>query len=167
MLDGFGNGLKASPDGASVEMFVLMPDAGQLLHPAHRHPDQMVEIWPYRPAQFSFRSLVWVTGLLARTRGRWESDRALYSMTGAEIHPAVQGDTHALVQTVDPLHLYQLNNCRTLCACRLLTIKSWPLLSVTSQRWLLQRTHFTDMIDIHQCACGECGESWYSAALAG
>ena len=92
MLDGFGNGMKPTRDGVPVEMFVLTPDAGQLLHPAHRLPDQMVEIWPNRPTQFRFRSLTWVTGLLARTRARRQGDKALYAMTGAEVHPAVQSD---------------------------------------------------------------------------
>jgi hypothetical protein len=34
MMDGY----QASRDGATVEMFVLLPDAGQFLHPAHRIP---------------------------------------------------------------------------------------------------------------------------------
>ncbi len=73
-------------------MFILLPEAGQLLHPAHRIPDQMVEIWPVYPAQFRFRSLVWAEGVLSRTTARRDSDKALYSMTSADVQPAVQSD---------------------------------------------------------------------------
>jgi hypothetical protein len=75
-------------------MFVLMPEAGHWLHPAHHIPDQMVEVWPTDPAPFRFRSLVWSTGILTRTRARHgpHDDKPLYTMTGAEVQPAVQSD---------------------------------------------------------------------------
>ncbi len=79
-------------DGEPAKMFVLMPEAGHILHPAHRIPDQMVEVWPTGPIQFRFRSLVWSTGTLARTRGphRWHDDKPLYAMTSADVRPAVE-----------------------------------------------------------------------------
>jgi hypothetical protein len=92
MMDGYVDGRKPSPDGAPVRMFVLLPEAGQLLHPAHRIPDQMVEIWPARPAQFRFRSLVWAEGVLSRASGKRDGDKALYSMATADVKPAIQSD---------------------------------------------------------------------------
>lgn len=96
MMDNYGmDGLKPLPDGAFVRMFVLMPEAGHFLHPAHRIPDQMVEVWPSRPVVFRFRSLIWSTGNLARKSGshsRMGEDAALYAMADADVQPAVQSD---------------------------------------------------------------------------
>jgi hypothetical protein len=90
MMESYGmDGRTPSPDGAPVRMFVLMPEAGHILHPAHRIPDQMVEVWPSSPVPFHFRSLVWSTGNLARTRSARGS---LYTMTGAEVQPAAESD---------------------------------------------------------------------------
>src|SRR5665213_1192554 len=75
MMDGY----KPSRDGDRVEMFILLPEAGQFLHPAHRIPDQMVEVRLTRPASFTYRRLVWVSGVLARTPGRRDPDKALYA----------------------------------------------------------------------------------------
>jgi hypothetical protein len=92
MMDGYGDGHRPSQDRATIRTFVLLPEAGHILHPAHRIPDQMVEIWPNRPATFRFRSLVWVEGLLARTATRPDAERALYAMTQADVQPAPQSD---------------------------------------------------------------------------
>ncbi len=92
MMDGYADGHKPAPDGAPVSMFILLPEAGQLLHPAHRIPDQMVEIRPVQPALFRFRSLVWVEGALSGTPGRRNPDKALYSMNAAVVQPAFQSD---------------------------------------------------------------------------
>jgi hypothetical protein len=103
MMDSYGmDGRTPSPDGSPVSMFVLMPEAGHMLHPAHRIPDQMVEVWPASPVPFRFRSLVWSTGNLARTRGPhgWHDERPqgrqeegpLYSMAAADVQPALQSD---------------------------------------------------------------------------
>jgi hypothetical protein len=73
-------------------MFVLMPEAGQILHPAHHIPDQMVEVRVTRPTTYHYRSLVWATGFLSRTNAGRYGDRALYSMADADVAPAVQGD---------------------------------------------------------------------------
>jgi hypothetical protein len=81
MMDGY----QPVRDGTPVSMFILMPEAGHLLHPAHRIPSQMVEIRltsghsiPYRD-----RSLVWVTGLLGNTSGTVNGEHADYAMTEA------------------------------------------------------------------------------------
>jgi hypothetical protein len=93
MMDGYINHVrKPSPDNTPVKMFALLPEAGQILHTAHRIPDQMVEIWPAVPVPFKYRSLVWATGVLARAAGHRGADQALYVMTNAEVRPAVQSD---------------------------------------------------------------------------
>ena len=49
------------------------------------------------------------------------------------------GDAAVIAQKVGrcPLRFYQRSRPRMVCACRLLTISSWPLVSVSSHRWLL------------------------------
>ncbi len=88
MMDGY----QPSPDGASVRMFVLLPEAGQFLHPAHRIPNQMVEVRPRRPIPFQNRRLVWVKGTLNRTTGKPGDERAAWAMGDAEVEPAEQRD---------------------------------------------------------------------------
>jgi hypothetical protein len=88
MMDGY----KPSPDGAQVKMFILMPEAGHFLHPAHRIPNEMVEIWLRLPAPFKYRSLVRATGLLARNPSGHDCDKASYVMQDAETEPALERD---------------------------------------------------------------------------
>jgi hypothetical protein len=88
MMDGY----RPLPDGATVNMFILMPEAGQLLHPAHRVPDQMVEIWLTRPVPFRDRSLVWVSGTLWRTTAPAKSNRAGYAIKDATVELASDSD---------------------------------------------------------------------------
>ncbi len=73
-------------------MFVLMPEAGHFLHPAHRIPEEMVEVWLNRPAWFKYRRLVWVSGVLARTSNSPKSDKALFAMYNALIMPAADAE---------------------------------------------------------------------------
>jgi hypothetical protein len=73
-------------------MFILLPEAGQFLHPAHRIPDQMVEVWLARPTPFTYRRLVWASGVLARTPGRRDPDKALYSLKDSVIENAENRD---------------------------------------------------------------------------
>jgi hypothetical protein len=86
MMDGY----TPSRDGSPVEMFILLPDAGQFLHPAHRIPNQMVEIWLTHPAPFVYRRLVWVSGALARTSRRPDFEKASYAMKDAVVEPAIE-----------------------------------------------------------------------------
>jgi hypothetical protein len=95
MMDAY----KPSRDGERVEMFVLLPEAGQFLHPAHRIPDQMVEVWLTRPAPFTYRRLVWASGVLTRTPGRRDSDKALYAMADSIIENA---DDHDIARWFRP-----------------------------------------------------------------
>lgn len=88
MMDGYN----PSRDDVRVEMFILMPDAGHLLHPAHRIPTEMVEVWLKRPTPFKFRRLVWVSGVFVGTPGRPDTDKASYAMTDAEVESAAESD---------------------------------------------------------------------------
>ena len=84
MMDGY----KPSRDGELLNMFILLPDAGQFLHPAHRIPDQMVEVRPLHPVAFRFRELIWASGKLNRTTARRGDEKAGYAMSDAEVIPA-------------------------------------------------------------------------------
>lgn len=88
------------PDGAKAGMFILMPEAGHFLHPAHRIPEEMVEVSPVRPLPFQYRRLVWVWGLLGRVTREAESgaarrETALFAMSDAEVRPADNTDIRA------------------------------------------------------------------------
>jgi hypothetical protein len=88
MMDGY----QPSRNGATVDMFVLLPEAGQFLHAAHRIPNQMVEVRPSHPVVFHYRDLVWATGILNRTMSSRGDDKAAYAMIAAEVKPAVERD---------------------------------------------------------------------------
>jgi len=88
MMDGY----PPSKDGAPVQMFVMLPEAGHILHPAHRIPDQMVDVRLTQPAPFRFRSLVWVSGTLVRTANGPKSEKAMYAMTDAGVKPAADSE---------------------------------------------------------------------------
>jgi hypothetical protein len=92
MLGYMMEGEPPSQDGAPATVFVLFPEAGHILHPAHHIPDQMVDVRLTHPAPFKFRSLVWVTGTLARTANRPKSEKAMYAMTDAGVKPAADSD---------------------------------------------------------------------------
>jgi hypothetical protein len=82
-------------EGERVEMFMLLPEAGQIMHPAHREPAQMIEIRLVRAAPFRYRRLTWVTGKLTPVKRRSDSEQAFYSMREATAEPAAQRDiTH-------------------------------------------------------------------------
>lgn len=84
MMDGY----RASSGSAAVDMFVLLPEAGQFLHPAHRIPNQMVEVWPRHLVHFTNRELVWVVGTLNRTIGKAGDEKAAWAMGDADVTPA-------------------------------------------------------------------------------
>ncbi|HEY3824075.1 MAG TPA: DUF3299 domain-containing protein [Bryobacteraceae bacterium] len=86
MMDGY----QPSRDGAQVNMFILLPEAGQFLHPAHRIPSQMVEIRPRHPVVFRYRDLVWASGVLNRTIGSTGDEKAAYAMSDAEVNRATE-----------------------------------------------------------------------------
>jgi hypothetical protein len=80
--------------GESVQEFVLLPDAGNLLHPAHRFGDQMISIQltggdavPFAP-----RQLVWVRGVLRPIAGNPAGDKPLFMLEQAAVTPASKAD---------------------------------------------------------------------------
>jgi hypothetical protein len=90
MMDGY----EPSKDGTLASMFILLPEAGQFLHPAHRIPNQMVEIRPRLPIPFHGRELVWAMGTLNRTlhgtSGSSGGEKAAWAMGDAKVDPAEQ-----------------------------------------------------------------------------
>jgi hypothetical protein len=88
MMDGY----KPSRDDEQVSMFILLPEAGQFLHPAHRIPNQMVEVRPLHPVSFRYRELVWAFGTLNRTAARLGDEKAAYAMGNADVTPASERD---------------------------------------------------------------------------
>jgi hypothetical protein len=88
MMDGY----PSTRDGAQVDMFILLPEAGQFMHPAHRIPNQMVEVRPRRPVVFQYRDLVWASGTLTRTIGSSGDEKAAYAMNDADVDPAKERD---------------------------------------------------------------------------
>jgi hypothetical protein len=92
MLGYMMDGHRSTPDGESVNMFILLPEAGQFLHPAHRIPNRMVEVWPAHPIAFRYRELVWTSGMVTRTIGNRRDDKAAYAMSDAEVTPASERD---------------------------------------------------------------------------
>ena len=77
-------------DGRLVSEFLLLPDAGNAFHPAHRFGDQMIEVHLRRgnTARFSGRNLVWVWGILRALPGNPGGDRPLYHVEDARTLPA-------------------------------------------------------------------------------
>jgi hypothetical protein len=90
MMDGY----HPVRDGTYVKMFVLMPEAGQLLHPAHRLRDEMVEVWLAGGQSIPYmdRNLVWVEGKLQRIRQKARDGLASYAIREAAIERAPDRD---------------------------------------------------------------------------
>src|SRR5205823_2519073 len=72
-------------DGELTRDFVLLPDAGNLLHPAHRSGDQMiaVRLRAGERMQYSPLELVWVGGILRVTPGDPVGRKPLYTIERA------------------------------------------------------------------------------------
>jgi hypothetical protein len=79
-------------DGTRVDTFILLPEAGQFLHPAHRIPNRMVVVWPTYPAVFRYRELVSASGILNRTMRGSGEDQPAYAMIFAEVNPVAERD---------------------------------------------------------------------------
>jgi hypothetical protein len=76
--------------GEWVKEFVLLPEAGNLLHPAHRIRDQMIVIHleDGKPIQFSPRALTWVWGSFAVVSEPAVRGKTLYTLERARAQPA-------------------------------------------------------------------------------
>ena len=81
-------------DGEPVKDFVLLPEAGNLLHPAHRFGDQMVAIHLDGSLRipFSSGSLVWVWGTFRLSPGDPAGHKPLYSLERAHTLQADKKD---------------------------------------------------------------------------
>jgi hypothetical protein len=88
------DGRRPVPDGMSVADFVLVPDAGTLLHPPHRIPEEMIDIHlrAGKVTGFKSRQLVWVEGLLTSCYLSNRGTEPLYCLTDASVLKAVPGE---------------------------------------------------------------------------
>jgi hypothetical protein len=80
--------------GEWIRDFVLLPEAGNLLHPAHRFPDEMiaVRLREGEQIQFSPRRLVWVWGALRASPGDPAGIQPLYHLDQARTQLADKSD---------------------------------------------------------------------------
>ena len=80
------------PTGKRGRELVLLPDAGNLPHPAHRFGDQMIAVHLAVGEETAFvsRSLVWIKGLLRASSGDPAGAKLLYHLEEATAFPAKQ-----------------------------------------------------------------------------
>jgi len=79
-----------------VRDFVLLPDSGNLIHPAHRFGDQMIAVHLREgdPIAFSPMALVWVWGTLQASAGDPAGSKPLYALDQARSQPADKAEIH-------------------------------------------------------------------------
>ncbi|MCU1325679.1 MAG: hypothetical protein JWN34_1049 [Bryobacterales bacterium] len=94
MLGYVMDGDRPVPDGTRVTTFVLMPEAGHLMHPAHRNSEEMVEVHlaPGLTVPYRDRTLSWAVGNLERKAGKPRFGQAAWVMSNAYVQRAVQRD---------------------------------------------------------------------------
>lgn len=82
------------PPGEAVREFVLLPDAGNLLHPAHRFGDQMIAVHLTigEATKFVPKRLVWAKGILRASSGDPSGPKPLYDLEAASVVPASKTD---------------------------------------------------------------------------
>jgi hypothetical protein len=99
----------------------------------HGHPPSL-----WLRSSCSARFLVAVVGAPNRTIRRSGNAQPTWAMISADVTTATENDYWEVVSAVSSWRAdYQLSNWRTCRAWRLLTMNSWPLVKVTSHRWLL------------------------------
>jgi len=76
-------------DGGRVQGFVLLPDAGNPVHPDHRFGDQMIDVrlGAGNEVRFSERSLVWAWGTPRMLPGDPSGHEPLYVLENARTEP--------------------------------------------------------------------------------
>lgn len=81
-------------DGQMVARFVLLPDAGNAVHPAHRFGDQMIDVClkPGDTRRFAAGSLVWAWGKWKPLAGNPHRDKPLYQLEYAHVESADKAD---------------------------------------------------------------------------
>ncbi len=80
--------------GEWVREFVLLPEAGTLIHPAHRIRDQVITVHleDSKGAQFSPRVLIWVWGSFRLSPEPAVRSRPLYTLEHARVELADKAD---------------------------------------------------------------------------
>jgi len=80
--------------GEWVEEFVLLPEAGTLMHPAHRIRDQMITVHldDRKRIRFRPRVLIWVSGKFRVSSEPAVRSRPLYSLEHARVKLADKAD---------------------------------------------------------------------------
>ena len=86
------DGARPIARGDHVADFVLLPEAGNLLHPAHRSGDQMIAVHLRQGdlSRFSPMGLVWVWGTLRMSPGDPHGLKPLYALEQARSQAADQ-----------------------------------------------------------------------------
>jgi hypothetical protein len=81
-------------DGQFIVCFVLLPDAGSAVHPAHRFGDQMIEVRLRAgdTVRFSEGNLVWVSGAWTILHGDPNGPEPLYALVNAQVRLADKSD---------------------------------------------------------------------------
>lgn len=79
-------------DGDKVDIFLLLPEAGNILRQPPRIPDQTIVVWSSFPVFFRKRELVWASGTLSRTIRKSGRNQPDWAMTFAEVIPAASRD---------------------------------------------------------------------------
>jgi hypothetical protein len=82
--------------GENVTDFALLPDRGNLIHPAHRFGDQMIAVHLRHGDRipFSNMALVWVWGTLQASAGDPAGSKPLYALDQARCKPADKTEIH-------------------------------------------------------------------------
>lgn len=80
--------------GEWTKEFVLLPEAGSFVHPAHRIRDQMitVRLEDSERIQFAPRTLIWVWGSFRVSSEPAARSHPLYVLEGARAQPADKAD---------------------------------------------------------------------------
>jgi len=73
-------------DGDQTNEFILLPETGNLLHPAHRFGDQMIDVRLRAGGKLRFasQSLTWVCGSFHSSSGDPEGHEPLYVLADAD-----------------------------------------------------------------------------------
>jgi hypothetical protein len=87
-------------DGESVREFYLLPDAGNMFHPAHRDGDQMiaVQLADDVRVRFSQRELVWAWGSFRSLPGDADASKPLYALQRAHARRADESEIRRYFQ---------------------------------------------------------------------
>lgn len=85
---------RAIGEGQWVHDFVLLPEAGHFLHPAHRFGDQMIAVHlePDTRVRFSSMALIWVTGTFRAAAGDPVGPKPLYALERACVQAAERAE---------------------------------------------------------------------------